>query len=287
MEKKNIAILLTVYNRKDKTIRCLSSLFKQQGTSSVRIKVYLVDDGCTDGTFEEVSRLFPEVKILKGTGSLYWAGGMRYAWNEALHGKYDGYLLINDDTYLYPKCIELLLETDSHAIDTYGKHGIYIGSTKSSISNELTYGGSKLLSSFSDRSKRLEPDKVRFMECELGNANIMYVCSDVVTKIGILSKDYTHGIADYDYTLMAIKRKIPVIIARDFCGECDNDHGRNWKSSDYKLSERIAYMKSPLGLAYNEYLHYIRKHFPYYVLLMGVKLWIKTLFPFIWDKWKK
>ncbi len=282
-----IAVLLAVYNRKVKTIRCLESLFQQNIPAEVKLTVYLVDDGSRDGTRDTIAELFPLVKIITGTGNLYWAGGMRLAWGEAIKSKYDGYLLINDDTILYPNCIELLLEVDSYVINSFLRQGVYIGSTISSNGNVVTYGGSKLIGMFSDKSKRIVPDGVNFFNCELGNANIMYVSSSVVNILGILSDKYTHGIADYDYTLSAVKKKIPVMLAREICGECEHDHGSNWLSGETFLKERIQYLKSPKGLAYYEYLSYLRVHFPFYFPIAFLKLWMKTLFPFIWDKWKK
>ena len=38
----------------------------------------------------------------------------------------------------------------------------------------------------------------------------MMVAREVVEKIGILSEGYVHGVADYDYTLKAVKKNIPV-----------------------------------------------------------------------------
>ena len=53
----DIAILITVYNRKEYTLRCLDSVRKTWESWSDRIKltVYLTDDGSTDGTKEALS----------------------------------------------------------------------------------------------------------------------------------------------------------------------------------------------------------------------------------------
>ena len=91
-----IAVLMTVHNRKAKTVRCLQSL---QDTwlpcrEQFGVEVFLTDDGCTDGTADAVSRLtldFP-VRILPGDGSLFWNGGMIQSWKAALAaGSFDGY----------------------------------------------------------------------------------------------------------------------------------------------------------------------------------------------------
>ena len=101
---KKIAILYTSHNRREKTILSLASLW--QSTRELRsqglyIAIYLTDDGSTDGTTESIRSQFPFVKIINGSGTLYWAEGMRRSWTEALKQDYDAYLLLNDDVELY------------------------------------------------------------------------------------------------------------------------------------------------------------------------------------------
>src|ERR1044072_5261743 len=100
---KKIAVLLTCFNRKEKTLTCLDALKKAIGALSfdVSVAIYLVDDGSTDGTAASVLSRFPEVNLIHGSGNLFWAGGMRLAWETALKAEMDYFLLLNDDTYLY------------------------------------------------------------------------------------------------------------------------------------------------------------------------------------------
>ena len=60
-------VLIPVFNRLQLTIRCLESLVAQtdQGT-----RIFLIDDGSTDGTAQVIREHFPEVQILHGDGSL-------------------------------------------------------------------------------------------------------------------------------------------------------------------------------------------------------------------------
>ncbi|RYE16254.1 MAG: glycosyltransferase, partial [Sphingobacteriaceae bacterium] len=83
-----IAVLLTTYNRKQKTVTCLEHVFNQQLPVGVEISVYQTDDASSDGTAEAVRQQFPQVILLNGTGQLFWAGGMRYTWSEALKKDY-------------------------------------------------------------------------------------------------------------------------------------------------------------------------------------------------------
>lgn len=287
MKKENLAILLTCHNRKSKTIACLQSLYNSNIPSNLDVDVYLTDDGSTDGTSESISEMFPQIKLIQADGTLYWAGGMRLAWETAMEKKtYDAYLLLNDDVVLNSNFIETLLETDDFAYAKTGKKGIYSGTTIDGSSNEVTYGGYRVKNYlFVVRLKKITPDG-QPQECHLTNANVLWVSKEVVNKIGIFDYNFTHGIADYDYTLEATRKKIPVLIAPKVCGVCSDDHGKNWRSNSYSLNERIAYLKSPKGLAYSEYLYYIRKHFPMFLPYSFVMLWMKTFFPFIWEKVK-
>ncbi|MFD2146829.1 glycosyltransferase family 2 protein [Mucilaginibacter antarcticus] len=144
-----------------------------------------------------------------------------------------------------------------------------------------------MLNGYNGDSVMLEPDDNELLECHLGNANILLVDKLTVDRIGILSNRYTHSFADYDYTLRAIRKGSKVWIAPGYYGSCDYDHGRPWMSSDRPLKDRIAYMKSPKGLESDSYLKYIKEFFPLNYPSAFAKLWLKTLFPFVYDRFKK
>jgi GT2 family glycosyltransferase len=279
-----IAILLTTFNRKEKTIACLRSLKTQQLPVTVSLDTYLTDDNSSDGTREAVHSAFPEVKVFKGSGSLYWAGGMRNSWRQALNSGYDQYLLLNDDTVLHPDAIAKLIDYNAHQ-ESPKDWAICIGNTCDET-NKITYGGKRLNSKFSvDSSFVFSEDS--FVECDMGNANIMLVPDYIVQKIGILSDAFTHGIADYDYTLKARKAGFNVLTAPGFLGICKHDHPNNWKSAGSKLKDRLAFLKSPKGLAYHEYLSFTWNHFPVSYPAIYTKLWLKTFFPILWDTFKR
>ena len=286
MMKKRIAVLLTCHNRMAKTILCLESLFRATLPDACKFDVFLTDDGSTDGTSLAVKQQFPMVTVIEGDGNLFWAGGMRLAWKRAMASNtYSAYLLINDDVKLHRDFILNLLKTEVHSLAVTGRQGIYSGATVESGTGNVTYGGSLITQNkFIMTSQKLDPGLIP-QRCDLVNANVLWVSSSVVDEIGIFEERYTHGIADYDYALRASKHKIPVWLAPGICGVCDHDHGKNWKSG-VGLKERINWMKSPKGLAYNEYLYYIKKHFPTYLPYSFIMLWMKTFFPFMWDKLK-
>lgn len=280
----NIAVLLATFNRKEKTLSCLHSLYAQEGLpEDLKISVFLTDDNSADGTREAVRLAFPEVRIFKGSGNLFWAGGMRNSWTEARRTDPDYYLLLNDDTLLEKDAICRLLAY--YTLNGSVPNALAIGSTIDS-ENEISYGGRKLYN-----QKKVQNytaySETEYVECDLANANIMLVPREIVNAIGILSERYTHSIADFDYTLTAKKAGFKAVVMPGVLGSCIDDHGNNWKSPAVSLKDRINYLKSPKGLAYKEYMGFIRLHFPSHVPEAFVKLWMKTLFPVLWEKFKK
>ena len=283
-KKIRIASLTCSYNRKDKTVAFLTSLFLQPLPPQYSLDVYLLDDNSSDGTAEYVKTNFPAVKVIDGTGSLFWAGGMRRVWGEAVKGNYDLYILFNDDVKLVDNAVEKLLK----AYDQAGSDGnIILGSVMDFNKKTLTYGGRKVTSWRNGDSDSIEPDETKLQEAEIGNANIMLVDKRTVDTIGILSASYTHGLADFDYTLAAVKKGIHVWVGPGYYGYCAYDHGKPWLSGKVSLKKRLKYLYSPTGLAYKEYIVFMRRHFPASVPGKVLKLWLKTLVPVIYEKFKK
>lgn len=281
----SIAILITCFNRKDKTLACLKSIYGQQGIEKYYVETFIVDGGSSDGTIDAVHEQYPQVHIELHDG-LFWAGGMRAAWKMAdSAGKFDYYWLLNDDTALKADCLEQLLKSEEQCQKEYGKAGIIIGATCDNNGN-YTYGGIRLKNKKYSKGVRVKPtDKLELVD--QANANIVLIPSEVYEKQGGFCEVYTHGLADFDYTLRANQNNIPVVLAPGYLGVCENDHGHSWKSQNSSLRDRIKFLYSPKGLVYKEYLYYIRTFFPSEYYSAKFKLWMKTLFPIIWEKFKK
>lgn len=278
-----IGVLLATYNRKEQTLSCLRSLHGQKLLENHQLEVFITDDASSDGTAEAVKKEFPAVNIYNGSGSLFWAGGMRNSWNKALETDQDFYLLLNDDTILDNLAIYRLLSY--YTAWENNLPAICIGSTRDVTTGRISYGGQRLFNKNKVQNFNIYSNS-EYLECDMANANIMLVPREIVNHIGILSIEFTHSIADFDYSLRAKKAGYKVVLVPGVLGYCVDDHGKNWKSGTASLKERIKYLKSPKGLAYNEYLKFIKLHFPLHLPVAFLKLWMKTLFPFVWDKLK-
>ncbi len=281
-----IAVLMTVHNRREKTLRCLDSLKETWAPFSERImlKVFLTDDGCTDGTPDAIlAKSSPiDVKILPGDGNLFWNGGMIQSWKAAREeGSWNGYLWLNDDVVVLPAFWQDLMDTDRYSIETYGKRGIYVGSTQDASTGAFTYGGFVYTNKFTLKDKMLIPDGT-VQRCEAGHGNITFVATEVVEKQGIFCDKYLHGGTDHDYTYLAHKAGFPVLVLPHYSAACDNDHAKDGGRKvffDLPLRERLQAMDDPRGLNLHNALLFSRRCFPLRYPLILLSGYFKALLP--------
>ena len=274
---KKIAVILTVFNRRQKTLACLEHLFMAQQTYNsshrpdehVSLAVFLTDDGCTDGTAEAIHVTFPssDIRILKGTGSLFWAGGMRLAWQKAIDSaeSWNYYLLINDDTYFFPQLFQILFETEQYCMKTFGRQGIYSGITCShDAEGEITYGGEVYANWTKGRQILLQPTGSP-QQADVVNANILLIPQQVVSSLGIFHTGFTHSCADYDYSWKARRAGVPVLVTASVCGACAYDHQNKQQSAMMYRNLSLADMQrqaSRLTNSDRDYLLFVRRNLP-------------------------
>ncbi|HEY9901499.1 MAG TPA: glycosyltransferase family 2 protein [Candidatus Sericytochromatia bacterium] len=253
MNRDRVAALLTCYNRSAKTLASLTALFDQKCQSQVTLDVYLVDDGSTDGTATAVSQRYPQVKILQGTGSLFWNGGMRQAFAEALKHDYDYYLWLNDDTILYPNALATLLET-SQSLQQQGEHrAIVTGSTCDSDTKALTYGGVVRRSPWRPLKFDLVEPGEQVKHCDTINGNCVLIPRAVVQVVGNLDPAFTHYAGDWDYGLRARQQGCTAWVAPGYVGTCSQNYQPGkMENSQVQLSEGLKKIAQPKGLAIRE-----------------------------------
>lgn len=246
--EKSIAVLMTCHNRKDKTLNCLKNLLAQECIQEIRMDIFLVDDGSTDGTALEVSKHYPFVRIIKGSGTLYWCGGMRLAIENAISEGYDFYLWLNDDTILYNNALINLLRTFDKLVVKCKIPPIVVGNLCDPATGELTYGGFV-------RASRWYP--LRFIgllptsepqRCDVFNGNCVLIPNEAVRRIGNIHPKLIHAKGDYEYALRAGQCGVSKWVAPHYIGECQrNSENGTWVDSSLSLHTRYKKLFSVKG----------------------------------------
>lgn len=284
MQSETIAVLFTCYNRRDKTLQALEAAFEQVLPKGVELVVYLVDDGSSDGTSEAVSQNYPQVKIFRGDGSLFWNGGMRMAFGEALKSDFDYYLWLNDDTTLDADALAKLFSTYHHLSDRSTEPIVVVGATCDPDTRVLTYSGMV-------RSTWWHPLKFRLAEpgedaklCDTMNGNCVLIPRAIAQLVGNLDPNFTHSTGDLDYGLRVKQHGGSVWLASGYVGTCrvNSFQGDSWEAADLSWRDRFKKALNPKGLPLAEWKVFARRHagplWPFYWSLPYLRLLLAAIF---------
>jgi GT2 family glycosyltransferase len=214
----DIAVVVTCHNRVENTLRALERLFDQDGAHGA-LRIYLVDDGSTDGTAETVARFYPEVRIIKGDGSLYWGGGMALAFSTALAVGHAFYLWLNDDTYLFKDALGRLLAAHREAVRRTGHDAIIVGATRDPVTGGVTSSGVRN-SALRRLTYRQVPPTDALEPCVTFQGNCVLIPRRIAEDVGSLDAAFRHYIGDFDYGLRARRRGHQSWIAPGYLGLC-------------------------------------------------------------------
>lgn len=272
---KNIAIIITVFNRKEKTINCLLKLSNQIHQEDINKDTYITDGGSNDGTFEEVTEKFPEVDIEIKNG-VFWNRGMFTSWERAVRKqRYDYYLWLNDDVTLSPDCIHTLIDASKEKEDK----AIIVGATTDTKTKQkLTYGGRI-------EGKGIPPVNGELTKVDFFNGNIVLVPAFVFEKLGNLDYYYTHSKGDFDYGIRAKKAGIEVFQCGKALGECD-EHPRidKWCDPEVPFKDRWKMLYKPNGMPPHETFHLEKQTSITKAIFHYFTVHLRCLFPQIWTR---
>jgi GT2 family glycosyltransferase/glycosyltransferase involved in cell wall biosynthesis len=250
-----VAVLMTCFNRREQTLLCLGAL-RAQDLSDTELRVYLTDDGSTDGTASAVSAIDMPVRVIAGSGDLYWAAGMALAEREALRDDPDLLLWVNDDVTLDPDGLARLLTIHDKAPDS-----IVVGNLRDPVTGEKTYGGRNRLGRHPQRFLAAPPAG-HLQQVSGFNGNVVLVPRGVRYSVGPIDGSFAHAYADDDYGLRASRSGVPILCAADTVGTCSAH-----KTDPTPTGVRAAWrqLQDPTGLPWRSQVRYLRRH--------GRRLW--------------
>lgn len=113
-----VSVIILSWNGLKDTIECLDSVKK---IDYPNYEIIVVDNGSTDGSPEEIARLFPEITLIRNKENLGYAEGNNIGIRYALSNGADYILLLNNDTVVDAKILKSFIE----AADMYPEAGIF------------------------------------------------------------------------------------------------------------------------------------------------------------------
>lgn len=286
MKSYDIGIIMTCYNRKKLTLRCIEQLKRNNSLYSTTI--YVCDDASTDGTFQEIKKRFPEVVLIEGSGNLFWCRGMYQAMKKAAYNKHDLYLMVNDDVDFFEYSIEEMIDIYSMMTTSCG----VVGYTVSRHDNRITYGGRcAVFKTFLgrkigiNRNYIVHSTKDKLVNCLLTNWNCFLIDNEIIERIGLIDCVYEHGIGDYDYSLMMNKAGIPVYVTRRPVGYCErNSRNNTFQDNKLKRNKRIKKLFSPKEYPIRSILHYHYKHWGIGGIMYAALIYINFIIKIVLGK---
>lgn len=265
----HIAVLMTCFNRRDKTLRCVQTLWPQRrfslGSQQVQCQLFVLDNG-TDGTGTALSAAFAETRVLPGHPQYYWNNGMLALWQQVLAshsaGYFDYFLWLNDDVQLLADALPRLVATSlALAAQRPEPVGAVVGTMAGHMAVNMadrqsdsapapvvaTYGGRRRRSKFNPLAfgAVITPcDQVQ--PCDFINGNLCLIPAAAVQAVGLLSAELTHGGGDFDYGLRLQQAGFGLWVAPGFYGICaTNPPQGSVFDAAVPLQQRLAMLSRP------------------------------------------
>ncbi len=239
-----VAILMTCFNQVDQVLRCLKSIYDSKSVDIATFKIYLVDDGSSDETARAVIKVYPDVKVIAGSGSLFWNQGMRLAYGEAIREDFDFHLWLNSDAILYHDTLDKLLKISLATAGT-GPPAIVTGAMVDEETGELTSGGFSFKGPRLFMALELLPPPNCSVLCETVSGNCVLIPRVIYSSLGNICEDYQHSLGDIDYGLRARRAGYRVILAPGLYGTSPTLRPRRVPRT---FLEAVKLLRDPLGI---------------------------------------
>jgi len=267
-----VSLVIPIFNGIDNTVEFLSSLSK---ISYQNYEIIIVDDGSTDGSSEMIANQFPEVRLLRGDGTLWWAGGTNFGVRDALNRGADFILTINNDNVVSQNFLTTLVETaleyDNFIIKSVG----YDYDDRKKIrffGGEILWWRGNI-----DQLMRQMDFETRTVEVPFANGNSTLIPEKIFREIGFYDEESCPQYhADTEFMLRARKHGYRVLVDNNsiIFNKADNCTGQSAVEKmgfiDLLKNRRSAYYFKANYKIYKEYCPY--RVFWFFLLLRYVFL---------------
>lgn len=212
-----ITAVIASFNRCSYLRILLNQLQRQDLPENVQLNVITVVDGSTDGTFEMLSKEFPQVQVIKGTGNWWWTKSMNEGFKLAQSNGTGYVLVLNDDNEIESNYLFQL-------ISDYGtlQPGSILGSASCCIApaNTIEFAGTSKVETW---RMKFTPYVAGFTPIDNNFKGVYNTYSlngrgtlipiSVFNEIGFYDEKLMQYGSDDDFVLRAKKNNIPVYIS--------------------------------------------------------------------------
>ncbi len=246
MTDSEIAVyaVIPVFNGWDNTRICLDALINS--STAAGVKIIVVDHGSTDGTGENLAKLYPQVRRISGPSILWWAGATNLGIKAALDDGATHLVLLNNDSYVENDTIATLLRHALRSPDSV------IAPVQKSLDAPVFVGAATTCFLFGFPSVLLprlfhlsgEVENILRAPLIMGARGVLLPKS-VIEQVGLFDEDgLPHYGADHDFYLRCRNKGVPLLIATDALIHIDNSKTTLAKNyANMSVSDFIATLK--------------------------------------------
>jgi GT2 family glycosyltransferase len=251
---------MAVHNRRETTMRSLDALRGATQFAGLTAKIYVVDDGSSDGTSDAIAQQHKDVKILKGSGSLFWAASMQLAEEAALadsSSNAEMILWLNDDVQLDEDALSRVQDVRSSMSPREAESTCIVGAVRDPRTATVTYSAFVRCGWHPLKFRRVLPGDA-VVAVDTFNGNLVAVPTSLARRIGGIDGAFSHSLADIDYGLRVTAIGGRCLLLPNTLGTCPAN------PSQYRSAKDWAHFRSVKGGGnYHSMRHFVLKHEPH------------------------
>jgi len=184
------------WNRRDDTLECLESLTRLTYPNR---RLLVVDNGSTDDSPQTIASRFPQVEQILNPANLGFAAGFNIGLRHALDAGADFAFIINNDTYVAPDSLEVLVKAAKPAEVGIVAPVIYYATAPERVWS--SGGGRSLVTLDLTGNHGREQKLTTITEREFVSGCAMLIKREVLQRVGLFDEQFFMYYEDSDYCL--------------------------------------------------------------------------------------
>ncbi|MFR0586599.1 glycosyltransferase family 2 protein [Lactobacillus porci] len=194
-----VYLILVNYNGSKLTEECLDSIHKSEYDEKYEVHVIVVDNGSKVDETVALKQRYKDVIFIRSEDNLGFAGGNNLGIKRALDEGADYVLLINNDTVLDRRMLQLLMKNVKP--DTVVTSKILYYSKPDTIWCEGGVIDWKKGNSYNGKMGEKDTHNIENYYCDFTSGCCMMISREIINTIGMLKDDYFMYCEDTEYCL--------------------------------------------------------------------------------------